>query len=248
MLWDELVVGTTGGLWSMGHAGRDVTACTGAVDKARDRYFADAMKIGASCRVREMEGGASCPDAASTLALDRSRGRIDLSRKCTDDRVRSLSDSWDGTCRGVSTVDGLESCLVEQIDAGVAEALDGIFGAGGTGPASADGSCEEALGKAYSKIFKTGLKAISKCERLVARDRETSCPNADTEAAIEKLAEKASRKIGRSCSDADAVALEARGLPDGCAGVSTVVALHECLMGAVGDIFDLVAAPAETEF
>ena len=248
LLWDELVVGTAGGLWSLGHASKDVTSCRASFDKARDKYMTDATKIGLGCRVRELEGGGTCPDSVATASIAKAESRIDLSKKCSDGLVAGLSDSWDGLCRGVANVEDLETCLVSQVDDSAEEALAGYFGASGTTTATSDGSCEESLGKAYGRVLKIGLKAISKCERKIDKDKETNCPNAEVEALIAKQGTKALRKISWSCTDANAVALEARGLPDGCVGVNTVASMHACLMDASGELISALVSPAETEF
>ena len=65
---------------------------------------------------------------------------------------------------------------------------------------------------------------------------------------LDRAARKAAAKLGGSCTDADAVALNARGLPEVCAPVSTVEELAECQMSALSAILDDLLTPEQTEF
>jgi hypothetical protein len=248
MLWDELVVGTSGGLYSMGHAAKDVTKCRASVRAARDKYLWTAMKANLGCYERAAGQGGSCPDATVDSVVARSLSRLDLGRKCDDETVSALADTWPGHCRGAATVESLEECMVADVDTLVDETLQGYFGPAGAAHATGNGVCEETLGGSFSKVFKVALKAVSKCEKLIESDTETSCPNAQTEASIQKLAFKSFKKLERRCSDADAAALQARGLPDACSGVSTVADLHGCLVESFQATMESLLAPAESSF
>ena len=247
LLWDELLAGTSSGFWSLGHASRDLTNCRAAFRSARDKYAKDALKIGMACRERGLDDANSCPDATAEAAMLRSLAKVDLGRKCTDDEVQALQDQWAGTCRGAGSVEDLEECLVDDVAFTIDYFLSGLFGPSGTTTVTGDGRCEQRIGRAYAKVMKSAMRATSQCERKIEKDQEVSCPNDSVAATVERALERAGRIVERSCSSADVVALETRGLPDNCSGVSTSAALHDCLADALEESMQALFDPAETE-
>lgn len=248
MLWDELIIGGDSSVSSLGHAKKRTIKCRAGFDKARDKYVNAVAKALGSCRNRELDGVTTCPDAQAQAAIDKAAGKLGLAKRCGDDYVVALSDSWASLCTGAGSTEELEACLIESGDAAVDAFAEGHFGPSPTSAVSLGGTCESGMTKTYARVLKTALKSYSKCERSIEKEQETSCPNDAVLSSLDRAARKAAAKLGGSCTDADAVALNARGLPDVCAPVSTVEELAECQMSALSAILDDLLTPEQTEF
>jgi hypothetical protein len=247
LLWDDLVVGSSSGLYSVGLPTSDQKVCRQAVRKARFRYLKAGLAALQSCLDRSLASGVTCPDSATQLRLDKAATFFDsLDGKCGDTTVAELRLEWPSSCWNVRTADELEDCLLADAEASAGSIAALEYEAGGTGRGSAS-RCQQTIGKAWGRGFAAGaLTAFDKCNSSLDAGRVDDCPDAATTSQIASLAAKATDKVLAACSDGDVALLGGLGFGGACDGVTTAPNLNACMLEAHTDaLSDLLSAPED---
>jgi hypothetical protein len=248
LLWDELIVGTSSSLASVGHAPKRITKCRARFDKVRDAYIRSTAKTWRSCFDSALKTGVSCPSSQALGKLEKAQEKIDLGRKCSDDEVTALSDSWPGHCLHSQTVANLETCLQDDADTLVASLLERQYGSDIAARAGVADKCQKAIGRAYGGLNQQALKQLSKCERLIEKDEETQCPNPQAQSAIESAAARALGQVSRACTDSDVAAFGALGSGSTCDTSTSVATLHLCQTNGMEEDLETLRSPANDDF
>jgi len=248
LLWDELIAGTSSSLSSLGHARKNITKCRAGFDKVRDTYIRSTTKVWRGCFDAALSSGDSCPSAKSVAKLDKATQKINLSRKCSDDEVAALGQSWPGSCVHAQTVSDLETCLQEDADTLVASQLERQYGADVAARGGTADKCQKAIGRAYTGLLQQALKQISKCERQVEKNEETECPNASALSRIESAAMRSLSQVSRACSDGDIASLSLLGTGSSCDTATTVSEMHLCQTTALQEELESLRTPISDDF
>ncbi len=247
LLWDDLVVGSTSGLYSVGLPTAEQKKCRKAVRKVRTRYLKTALGATVACLDASLSSGATCPDATTQAVIAAAAlafGQIDTF--CDDVTVEALRIEWPAGCWNVRTAGALEICLEADAEATVESLALTEYGNGGTERASAS-TCQRTIGRAWGRGYATGaLAALDKCITNLDAGRTDDCPDATTSNKISQLAVKATDKVLAACSDGEVATLAGAGFGGVCDTVTTGPDLNACLLDAHDDALgDLLAAPAD---
>jgi len=249
LLWDELLVGGDGSVASLGVPSKSQRTCRAAVQKARAAYVKTAQKAMAHCRDDYATGGASCPDATAQAAIDKAAAKVAFAAKCSDDDVEALAENWPGSCWNVVTAAALDTCVLADAVAAVAESIAADYGAESPGRVGVALACQKAIGASYGgKLLSAILKGGVKCESSLDKGRAVACPDASADAKVDKAKTKAAAKITSMCSNTDVAALDALGFGGTCSGVGNATSLAACLAADQSAAADRMLSVPEDAF
>jgi len=103
-------------------ADADINKCQARIGKTMRKYALTRLKTLTKCQASQDKGKIDlCPDAKATQKLANALGKVQpgIEKSCTDVQISSLdtTDSFGGSCAGVTTTAGLASCSVADHDA-----------------------------------------------------------------------------------------------------------------------------------
>jgi hypothetical protein len=215
--------------------GKQAQICRKEVAREAVAYTTAALKAWQSCidDVNEGDAPGPCPDVDTAGSLADAAEKVSLAKlgsKCPDGTAATIGAA--GICAGATDASDLAACLLAAGDAAVAGALSSEYADDSpNGPIAGEDAarCQRSVAKAAAKLFKSTLKAATRCQASLAAGKVESCPDTRTSDKTAAAEARAADTITSGCDDASVALLDSMGTFGGtCAGETSAAGLAAC--------------------